>query len=229
MSQEDPKPSADTPWWVSNQAPLSNFENDKTRKGVSLLSAITMALVAGVTVAANINANGGLKLEFGQGFSGTSTCEQSLTVTPLQGFDNTTIPTNYSNPTINGQEISGIFTTDAVEFSGINDGCLGKDLIIKAYDVNGNQLILTDDSSTANITAIRISLATPSKVFSIGPTTSGNTVNATIDMIDTTTADTNSFDLIFDPGTATANNSLIADARNVYKFTIETAPHQNTQ
>lgn len=48
MSQDDQKPSSDTPWWVSNQAPLTSFENSQGRRGVSLLTAITMALVAGV-------------------------------------------------------------------------------------------------------------------------------------------------------------------------------------
>jgi putative serine protease PepD len=51
VSQEDPRPSADTPWWISNQAPLTNFEssqNSQSRKGVSLLTAVSMALVAGV-------------------------------------------------------------------------------------------------------------------------------------------------------------------------------------
>lgn len=198
-------------------------------KGFLAIAAVAMALVAGVTVAANINANNGLKLEFGQGFTTTSSCETSLSVTPLQGFDNTTVPTNYNNPTVNGGEISGIFTTDAVEFTNLNDACLGNDLIIKAYDSNGNQLILTDDSASVNVMSIRVTLATPSKAFTIAPNSAGNSINASIDMIDTTTANTNSFDLIFDPGTTTANNSLIADARNVYKFTVETAPHQNTQ
>ena len=44
--------------------------------------------------------------------------------------------------------------------------------------------------------------------------------------VDTTTANTNSFDLIFDPGTSAADNNKIADARSVYKFTVETTPHQ---
>ena len=48
MSQDDQKPSSDTPWWVSNQAPLTSFEKSQSRRGVSLLTAITMALVAGV-------------------------------------------------------------------------------------------------------------------------------------------------------------------------------------
>jgi len=48
VSQDDQKPSSDTPWWVSNQAPLTSFEKSQSRRGVSLLTAITMALVAGV-------------------------------------------------------------------------------------------------------------------------------------------------------------------------------------
>ena len=72
---------------------------------------------------------------------------------------------------------------------------------------------------------IRIYLATPSKNFVIASSSGGFNVNASIDMIDTTTADTNSFDLIFDPGTLSADNTKLADARNVYKFTVETTPH----
>ena len=195
-------------------------------KGLLAIASVAMALVAGVTVAANINANNGLKLEFGQGFTATSNCGTTLTVTPLQGFDNTTIPTQYANPSIGGQEIAGVFTTDAVEFSGLADACLGRDLLIKAYDASGSQLVLTDDTSSALINTIRIYLATPSKNFTITRINSGYDVNASIDMIDTTTANTNSFDLIFDPGTSAADNSKIADARSVYKFTVETTQHQ---
>jgi hypothetical protein len=45
-------------------------------------------------------------------------------------------------------------------------------------------------------------------------------------MVDTTTANTNTFDLIYDPGTLAADNTKLADARNIYKFTLETQPHQ---
>ncbi len=185
-----------------------------------------MVVVTGVTVAANLNLNSGLKLELGHGFVGTAGCDQSLTVTPLSGFDNTTTPTSVTNPTVNGQVINGVFTSDAVEFSGLSDTCLGQDLIIRAYNSSGSELVLTDDSSTASVNYVRIYLATPSKSFVIASSSGGFNVNASIDMIDTTTANTNSFDLIFDPGNLTADNTKLADARNVFKFTIETTPHQ---
>ena len=113
-----------------------------------------------------------------------------------------------------------------MEFSDIADACLGYDLVIRAYNSGGSQLTLTDDSSSATVNYIRIYLATPSKSFVIASSSGGKNVNASIDMIDTTTADTNSFDLIFDPGTLTADNTMLADARNVFKFTLETQPHQ---
>ena len=183
--------------------------------------------VTGVTVAANISTNSGIKAEFGQGVNGTKACDSAVTVTPLSGFDNTTVPgASMANPTIAGNEISGIFTSDAVEFSDIADACLGYDLVIRAYNSGGSELTLTDDSSSATVNYIRIYLATPSKSFVIASSSGGKNVNASIDMIDTTTADTNSFDLIFDPGTLTADNTMLADARNVFKFTLETQPHQ---
>ena len=191
------------------------------------IALIAMIGVTGVTVAANISTNSGIKAEFGQGVNGTKACDSAVTVTPLSGFDNTTVPgASMANPTIAGNEISGIFTSDAVEFSDIADACLGYDLVIRAYNSGGSQLILTDDSSTASVDYIRIYLATPSKSFVIASSSGGKNVKATIDMIDTTTADTNSFDLIFDPGTLTADNTMLADARNVFKFTLETQPHQ---
>jgi hypothetical protein len=190
--------------------------------GVALAAVV---VVTGVTIAANINLNSGIKVELGTGSTGTALCDSSLSVTPLSGFDNTTTPTSVTNPSVGGQQISGIFTSDAVEFSGLADACLGKDLIIRAYNSSGSELVLTDDSSSATVSYLRIYLATPSKSFTILPNSNGSTVNASIDMIDTTTTDTNSFDLIFDPGTLTSDNTKLADARNVFKFTVETTPH----
>jgi hypothetical protein len=191
--------------------------------GVALAA---MVVVTGVTIAANINLNSGIKVDFGTGVGGTSLCDSSLSVTPLSGFDNTTTPTSITNPTVNGSPITGIFTSDAVEFSGLADACMGKDLIIRAYNSSGSELTLTDDSSSATVNYLRVYLATPSKNFVIASSAGGNNVNASIDMIDTTTADPNSFDLIFDPGTLTSDNTMLADARNVAKFTVETAPHK---
>ena len=191
------------------------------------IALIAMIGVTGVTVAANISTNSGIKAEFGQGKTGTAVCDNAVTVTPLSGFDNTTVPgASMANPTIAGNEISGIFTSDAVEFSDIADACLGYDLVIRAYNSGGSQLTLTDDSSSATVDYIRIYLATPSKNFVIASSSGGYNVNASIDMVDTTTANTNTFDLIFDPGTLTADNTMLADARNVFKFTLETQPHQ---
>jgi hypothetical protein len=191
--------------------------------GVALTA---MVVVTGVTIAANINLNSGIKVDFGTGAAGTSLCDSSLSVTPLSGFDNTTTPTSITNPSVNGSPITGVFTSDAVEFSGLADACMGKDLIIRAYNSSGSELTLTDDSSSATVTYLRVYLATPSKNFVIASSAGGYNVNASIDMIDTTTADTNSFDLIFDPGTLTSDNTMLADARNVAKFTVETAPHK---
>ena len=196
-----------------------------TLKRLLGIAMVAMVVVTGVTVAANINLNSGIKVEIGTGNTGTALCDQSLQVTPLSGFDNTTTPTSITNPSVNGQQVAGTFTSDAVEFSGLADACLGKDIIIRAYNSSGSELVLTDDSSSATVNYIRIYLATPSKSFAIASSSGGYNVNASIDMIDTTTADTNSFDLIFDPGTLSADNTKLADARNVYKFTVETTPH----
>ena len=190
--------------------------------GVALAA---MVVVTGVTIAANINLNSGIKVEMGTGSTGTALCDQSLSVTPLSGFDNTTTPTSVTNPTVNGSQVSGTFTSDAVEFSGLSDTCLGQDLIIRAYNSSGSELVLTDDSSSATVNYIRIYLATPSRNFVIASSPGGYNVNASIDMIDTTTANTNSFDVIFDPGTLTSDNTKLADARNIFKFTVETTLH----
>ena len=192
------------------------------------IAVVAMVAVTGVTVAANLNINNGLKAEFSQGKTGTAVCDTSVTVTPLSGFDNSTVPdATINNPVINGQEISGIFTNDAVEFSDISDACLGYDLIIRAFDSTTSSvpLRLTDDQNGNSVDYIRVYLATPSKIFTISSAT-GFAVNASIDMVDTTTANTNIFDLIYDPGTAAADNTKLADARNIYKFTLETQPHQ---
>ncbi len=46
-SNETPDSSA-TPWWISSQAPLTQYESPKPKYRISLLTAITMAIIAGI-------------------------------------------------------------------------------------------------------------------------------------------------------------------------------------
>ena len=85
-----------------------------TLKRLLGIAMVAMVVVTGVTIAANINLNSGIKVEMGTGSTGTALCDQSLQVTPLSGFDNTTTPTSITNPSVNGQQVAGTFTSDAV-------------------------------------------------------------------------------------------------------------------
>lgn len=90
---------------------------------------VICSLVIGVTLAANINLNGGENVEFGQGVVQAAACDDEILVTPQASFDNT--------------DGSNSFKFSSILLTGIDsssDKCDGKDFIIKAYDDSDNLL-----------------------------------------------------------------------------------------
>lgn len=115
---------------------MSLFDFDTDRKpgrgkktlrlvlGVGVLSGV---LAIGSTFAADINLNSGDPIEFGQGLSTVSACDDQITVTPFSTF-------------FNEADSGGSFKFTSLRISGIdsNEGkCDGKNFVIKAYGDSG--------------------------------------------------------------------------------------------
>jgi hypothetical protein len=131
---------------------LSDFYHDDPVEEVSgtrrnfkgIISLILLIAVGGTylqtTLAANINLNSGLVVEFGQGVAATTACSggTNLIVTPISSFQN-----------VSG---AGAFYFSSVKVSNIPSGCNGKDFIINAYNSSGGSpLAIFNSTSTSAV------------------------------------------------------------------------------
>lgn len=109
---------------------------------------IAALLVIGSTFAANINLNSGQNVEFGQGVSVATTCDNSITVTPYSSF------TNASG--------GGNFYFSSFKLSGVDvNSCNGATFAIKVYDSStaipltlfgtSNQVLITDSGTAFSL------------------------------------------------------------------------------
>ena len=83
------------------------------------LSALAVVVVLGSTFAANINLNSGLPVEFGQGITMTTACDDSVVLTPQSTFVN------------EGENSDFLFTSFSI--TSISSDCDGKTFTIKAF------------------------------------------------------------------------------------------------
>ena len=129
---------------------MSDFYHDDPVEEVSgtrrnfkgIISLILLIAVGGTylqtTLAANINLNSGLVVEFGQGVAATTACSggTSLIVTPISTFQNASG--------------AGAFYFSSVKVSNIPSGCNGKDFIINAYNSSGGSPLAIFNSTSTN-------------------------------------------------------------------------------
>jgi hypothetical protein len=180
------------------------------------LAGILVAIGAAFGANIVINSGNGGKIEYGQGFKSTVSCQSDpLTVTPYAGFIND--PTNPK------------FSLDSIYIEGITPTCKNIDFIIKVWDnaANSSSLVVSD-SNTSGSNYNTFSSFRFNYVDSATAITSKS--NAYIDVenaTDTSTGTTDqygSLQITFDPDTV-AN---FANAQSVYKITVETAvPNAN--
>jgi hypothetical protein len=97
----------------------NNLSSRKRFKAILGVGAIVLSISLGSTLAANINLNAGVPVEFGQGVATTMACDDSVFITPNSEFVNDAI-----NPGF-------LFTSFTV--SEISEQCYGKVFTIKAY------------------------------------------------------------------------------------------------
>ena len=181
---------------------------------------LTFISVLGVAFGANIllNQSNSGRLEFGQGYQVTTTCQGltspsvNLTLTPFAGFQNSSG--------------DGKFSLDSILLENVDRACMGKDFTIKVFsDTSSAQLNLSDSAtgggSYATFSTFRFYWQDTTTVTSMS--TQYTDVEFTSDTTDNTDtlANQTSFLITFDPDQV-AN---YADARSVYKITIETNNH----
>ncbi|CAB4757083.1 unannotated protein [freshwater metagenome] len=111
---------------------LLNFEpsgrepkgGKKSLKLVLGIGALVGSIALGSTLAASINLNSGAPVEFGQGVTQTTSCDDEVTITPFSTFVN--------------DEESADFLFTSFSVTGISASCYGKTFTIKAYSNSDN-------------------------------------------------------------------------------------------
>jgi len=186
--------------------------------GRKRLIALVMAGVLGVTgytFASNLT-SGNQTVEFGQGIrqniqcvtnSSSPSAPTAITVTPYAGFIN-----------LSG---GGQFTLDSIYLEGIPATCNNRDFIITVYNDSSSTALTTSETGTAgtNYTtnaSFRFYFQDSSTVLPV--TKSFTDVEAATD---STTDTTGSLQITFDADRIAS----FANAGQVYKITVETAPH----
>jgi len=110
----------------------------KTLKLLFGIGALVGVVAIGSTLAASINLNGGGPVEFGQGVTQTTACDDEITLTPTSTFVNAVGAGSHKFSSLN---ISGVNSS--------SDKCSGKTFVIKAYGDSGI-LDLFSYTDTAN-------------------------------------------------------------------------------
>jgi hypothetical protein len=167
---------------------ILNFEEPKQKSKTAWVLAFLIFGIAvsyyGIktTLAANVTINSGSAVEFGQGFTGTTSCSggQSITVTPISSF------TNVSGST-------GTFYFSSFKVSNIPSGCSGSDFTLKSFDSQTASTAL----SLFNTSTTNAVVSDSSGVYSTGNGSTGMTV---------VTNSTNSFTATFTTPVALARN-----------------------
>ena len=195
-----------------------DFEEVQPRGGRRLFAfSFYGALVAlGVTFGANIviGSGGGTGIQFGQGITQTVTCAGSvnITLTPYAGFQNASG--------------GGFFGLDSIILENVHQSCVGDDFIIKVWSNTSNSPLVLSDSATSvstyqTFTSTRFYWSDSVTVRTMGSQyTDVELLNDTSTSTDFTSNST-AFQITFDPDTV-AN---FADAKDIYKITLETAPN----
>jgi len=187
----------------------------KPIKSILGIGALAGVIALGSTFAANINLNGGGPVEFGQGVSETTACDNSVLITPESTFVNASGSGSHMFTSL---KISGIDSS--------NHMCDGKIFRIKAYGDSGQLDLLNyryADETThavledADYKSIEITDTAGTFSWTSGGTDGDDLINgSTSDLTDT------SFTIKLISRTNTTTRTALAMAANVKSITIET-------
>jgi membrane-bound inhibitor of C-type lysozyme len=175
-------------------APVSKKKKSKTLKVMLGLAALVLIPVIGTTFAATIAVNTGGAVEFGQGVTQTTACDNAVTVLPTASFANSA-----------SIDTATVFSLNTIKISDIASTCNDKTFTVKVYDNAGaNPLTIATASGSAVTTAV--SVVFKSAGSGMAPVA---TTNATV-------SDQSSTSFTITLATA-------VPATEVYKITVETS------
>jgi hypothetical protein len=182
---------------------------------------VTFISVLGLALGANLilNLSNGNRLEFGQGIAVTTACQgistplNTMRLTPYAGFQNATGST-------------GKFTLDSILLENVDRMCEGKDFTIKVFNNSSSDALTISETATGvgvyqNFQSFRFWWRDSVTVTAMSQQYTDvellNDTSATNDFTD----NVNSFLITFDPD----QMANFADAKDVYKITIESNDH----
>ena len=162
---------------------------------------IAAVLVVGSTFAASINLNSGRNVEFGQGVSNVTACDNDVRVTPYS---------NFSNASGN----NGSFYFDKVKISQIDaESCNGRSFIIKAWKASDQNPLTLFGSNTVAVLKVASVMDTstnlPAASFSLA------IYQGSLSISDSSTSSISSASAILNFGTPASAANL------VYKITLQ--------
>ena len=188
---------------------ILNFDSTRgPRSGKSLklalgASAVVVIVALASTLAANININSG-PVEFGQGVAQTTACsgDEEITLTPQSTF-------------VNAAQYGDFYFT-SLSVSGIPSSCIGQDFSFSAYGESGTALMLTDCSDQGTTPVIHFT----------GDSQTDQTQQSYDEMyLNVEDKSQNGFSISWHSQNECTSSVL---ARNVYKVTVQTSAHVNT-
>jgi len=204
-------PFRKAPQWCSNPKgrEMDEYHDDlivaartpkeKIRRALIAIGALSFLFVAGTTLAANINI-GTNSIEFGQGISVSTACDNQITLKPKASFDNTVASIPATTPASNG-----VFLLGSIDISGVDStSCDGRWLTVKAYN--------SSTSSPLEVTSGLLSFSVLNTAGTYSSTQSGFTV---------TTNSSSSFTINF--------TTPILTSGTVSKITLESSSTMPTQ
>jgi hypothetical protein len=169
--------------------------------GLALISALSYSLL-GSTFATNISMSTG-RVEFGQGITQATACDNSVTLTPYATF-------------ANASGASANYKLTAIRLTDMGAGCWGKDIIIKVHNsTDSTPLNLYQTGGTTNYSQIRV--YNENGVFNLQD--AGLTSNELSNI-------TGGFQVTLFNSASPASVAQ-ALASNVYKISIETVNHDS--
>jgi hypothetical protein len=181
--------------------PIEDDNSTQPRKFPKFLLIIILIFGVGFylqsTLAANVTINTGQAVEFGQGYTATTSCAgspASLKITPLSNFVNSATTPSY------------FFKSIKVE--NVPAACQGVDFTFAAYNSAGNSSLPLFDSTTISAVNVTIYMTNSNKFF---PVNSGD--------VSVTTNSSSSFTLSFDAPSGVSGN--------VAKLALQSAAHNS--
>lgn len=125
---------------------FNNFKDKAPRNSKNLKTILGFGALAGVialgsTLAASINLNSGTPVEFGQGLTQTTACDNDIMLTPFSTF-------------VNETEDGAFFLSSIVvsDIDSSNSHCRDKVFTIKAYDQSGQLLTFFGSPASIEVT-----------------------------------------------------------------------------